>query len=452
MNRLLLILIFIVELLKYSLGLILCFNARRKWKWVDVIAGFICVFVLFSMKLQSYEFRLIMMIIILITMMITLQEKMGKRVVSIIMMLFVITCMDGIFEVPMNHIGIFRENVYADNVIYLSSSMITMIVISTIIILKKKRFFDCTRVIKWLQGWIPIMVLIMAIFLLFTIAGLNYANTKLENEKFAIFVSVVSTIALSSVGFLGVFLIYFRNTNEKMEEFIEIERNWNKMSINNYQLLLEKEEDTRRYRHDLNNHLICLRELAQSQKLYLINNYIDIMQGQMNVIQHKCYNIGNEVLNAILNYYLPMVANDVKITVTGCCSENLGINNMDLCTIFSNLIQNAVEGLCFDGTDEKYLMVHINQGNDYIKVIIRNSIYPEQKDQKVAVFKSKKSDSKNHGIGLRNVKETVKKNHGQFQITIEDNEVVSQVILSCFNKNRPYTESSNHLRRNTGNP
>lgn len=450
MNQIMLILIFIVELLNYSLGLSICFNSKRKWILVDITGCLVYIYILFNFNLQSYEFRLIMNTIILIILMVTILEKIGKRIVHIIMMLFVATLLEGIFNVPMN--WIFRETIHYENIIYLSSSIITMTVLIAVQLLLKKRLLVYFKMIKLLQSWIPIIVLIMAIFLLFTIAGLNYANTQLNNEKFSIFVPIVSMIAFISVGFLGIFLIYYKITNEKIAQLIESERDLMKMSINNYELLLEKEEDTRRYRHDLKNHLICLRDLAQSKKLDLVNEYINKMLGQMKIIQDKSYHTGNVVMDAILGYYIPMVADDVNVIVTGYWSEYLEIDNVDICTIFSNLIQNAVEGLEVDGLDEKYLIVNIIQGNDYLEVLIRNSISHKQKDQNASLFKSKKSDSRNHGIGLRNAKETVNKNKGQFQISIFDKEVVSEVIFKYNNKKEPYTELSDRLRGNTGNP
>lgn len=429
MNQLLLASIFVIELVNYSLGLLICFGARRKWLAIDICGFVVYAFVIFTMRLQLYEFRLIMNAIILIILIVTLQERISIRAEQILMTLFLIIMLEGILNIPINHISVFRDSNYVENMNYLCSSLMTMGILLVILYLIKHKQLAYIKRMKCFKRWIPTIVLIMAIFLLFTIAGLNYANTQLDSQGFSIFVLVVSIIAFISVGFLGIFSIYLKNTYEKMELLFESERKLMKMSINNYELLLEKEEDTRRYRHDMKNHLICLKDLVENQKLNLFHEYIDKMQGQMKVIQASYYHCGNEVLDAVLNYYVPMIADDVKITVSGCWPEHLNIENIDLCTIFSNLIQNAIEGLSFEGAEEKYLKVHINQGNDYLEVIICNSISLEQKNQKNSLLKSTKPDSMNHGIGLRNVRDTVKKNLGQFQISIKDQEVISQVIF-----------------------
>ena len=54
---------------------------------------------------------------------------------------------------------------------------------------------------------------------------------------------------------------------------------------------------------------------------------------------------------------------------------------------------------------------------------ISNSISKQTEGIKGDLPKTTKKDKKNHGIGLRNVKETVEKNHGTFQWGVED---------SCF--------------------
>jgi hypothetical protein len=63
---------------------------------------------------------------------------------------------------------------------------------------------------------------------------------------------------------------------------------------------LEKEEDTRRYRHDENGHLVCLQHLLECQKYAEAKEYLATMQGQVRTMQNKSYQVGNEVFDAVL--------------------------------------------------------------------------------------------------------------------------------------------------------
>ena len=47
-------------------------------------------------------------------------------------------------------------------------------------------------------------------------------------------------------------------------------------------------------------------------------------------IQDKCYNIGNLVIDSILNYNIQLLGEDVSVTVVGNYSEEIGIHQVDV--------------------------------------------------------------------------------------------------------------------------
>ena len=58
--------------------------------------------------------------------------------------------------------------------------------------------------------------------------------------------------------------------NEKMKETVDIEKRLRNSQKNYYEMLLQKEEETRKYRHDITNHLMCLKALADDKKTELV--------------------------------------------------------------------------------------------------------------------------------------------------------------------------------------
>ncbi|AEY67386.1 S8 family serine peptidase [Clostridium sp. BNL1100] len=176
-------------------------------------------------------------------------------------------------------------------------------------------------------------------------------------------------------------------------------------------------------------------EYAESMGIDIINcswgglNYNKALKSAMNDIQKRCYSVGNQVLDIILNYYLTSIKKDVKINVTGKCMWGIKVDNVNLCTIFSNLIQNAVEELSIESTEDKYLNITVREGNDYVRIEIINSISNIHANKKEDFFKTQKHDRRNHGIGLQNVKKVIQCNGGIFNIKIENNNFRAIVIL-----------------------
>ncbi|MEF9839372.1 MAG: GHKL domain-containing protein, partial [Lachnospiraceae bacterium] len=151
------------------------------------------------------------------------------------------------------------------------------------------------------------------------------------------------------------------------------------------------------------------------------------MQEKLSIIQKKCYITGNDILDILLNYYLMQVKN-TQISVKGKCICKPEINDLDFCTIFSNLIQNAVEETERQCGRMKYIDINIKQGQIYLVIEIKNSSDLIIKEGQM-LFKTKKMDRQNHGIGLRNVQESVNKNRGIFEMGGDGNTVSVKVTL-----------------------
>mgnify|MGYP005780732795 CR=1 FL=1 len=65
---------------------------------------------------------------------------------------------------------------------------------------------------------------------------------------------------------------------------------------------------------------------------------------------------------------------DVEVSVTGCLTQEIAISDVELCTIFSNLIKNSVEELKKNGEGKKYLKIKVSSGQQAFKIEISNSI------------------------------------------------------------------------------
>lgn len=77
---------------------------------------------------------------------------------------------------------------------------------------------------------------------------------------------------------------------------------FNQYMGNNYYVCFFREADTRRYRHDINNHLMCLRALVDGN--IEAQNYIDNLQEKLYVIKNKSYETGFQLMNILLGNYL----------------------------------------------------------------------------------------------------------------------------------------------------
>ena len=210
-----------------------------------------------------------------------------------------------------------------------------------------------------------------------------------------------------------------------MEHMIDNEKALGRMQKSYYDALLEKEADTRKYRHDMINHMICLDEMVKNEKYDEVRTYIRDMCDGLNNIRNKTYSVGNDIIDILTNHYVNLVDEETKVSVTGLMTCD--IDSMKLCTIYSNLLQNAVEELA-KCEGERLLDISFTQGEKYIKISISNSLSEENDEElhtsilstsvlRMKSFKSTKKDKGNHGLGLKNVKKTIEDMNGRFEVS-----------------------------------
>lgn len=260
----------------------------------------------------------------------------------------------------------------------------------------------------------------------FSVATIQFMFELLPEEMELINLDYVAVIAFLAIVLLLVLILYIQKIFEFLEKAAQTERNLKQIQAAYYQSLLDKEVETRRYRHDMHNHLLYIRESAKAENARRTADYVESLEKKWNRVSSNHYETGNMTLNILLNHYLTDL-DGARISVVGLCSRELKIDETDFCTIFSNLIQNAVEELKKQKGMDCFFSIEIKQGRDNTRVIIRNSTrVPLQSNQ---VPRSSKQDKKSHGIGLKNVKDTVEKYGGEFSWSADGKEFRAIVTM-----------------------
>lgn len=358
---------------------------------------------------------------------ITAELPVKDRIIYVCKLTFLISCIDYIIEIFIKFIDSISIK---DESAWMISNLISLLVYSCIYIVQKNRKLRNDSKIRILRKVILYGgIIIMAITMPMTISGLNFFAEKSENLEQINSIRLLSAMSMIGMIMLVMFVIYINDTNKKIKQYLERERELKETQKKYYEAMLQKDEDTKKFRHDVSNHIMCIRELAEREELGEVKQYIDEMQGQIIKIQKRSYSIGNSVIDAVLNYYLPMLQEGVEIKVRGYLEEDLSISDVELCTIFSNIIQNSVEELKKQQNGRKYLEVKIHTGKQDFIIKVCNSAQGKKQRGKGNLTETSKSDKKNHGIGLKNVRETVEKNKGIFQWQSEEEEFKVKVIL-----------------------
>ena len=186
------------------------------------------------------------------------------------------------------------------------------------------------------------------------------------------------------------------------------------------------DEELRRFRHDYRNHMIVVNAYLRSGRTDEASAYLAAISSHVDGVLNKIMT-GNFVADAILNHKAVTAAEDaIALTFDGAIPGE-GIANEDLCTILANLLDNAIEACRkLPATAERRIRVKGAGLNDTFLLHVENPTMLT-----AVPAKTTKRDSRNHGIGLRNVTRVAKSYDGSVSCNV-DNGVFSADVRLCL--------------------
>lgn len=185
-----------------------------------------------------------------------------------------------------------------------------------------------------------------------------------------------------------------------------------------YEYLENRERETKKFRHDIKGHLLLVNDLINKKQYEACETYLHEINVRIDRFSNKI-SVNNGIADAIVNrFYVEAKQKGIDLQVKGHLPNPCYLSGYDICTILSNLLSNAIEAECAAGGE----MVHVEfrYTDSEIMLVVEND-YIQDLEQSDGVFFTTKEDKANHGFGLENVKECIKKNNGQITIDTEKN-------------------------------
>jgi sensor histidine kinase YesM len=152
-----------------------------------------------------------------------------------------------------------------------------------------------------------------------------------------------------------------------------------------------------------------------------INDKIESFKSQVTVY--------NGIADAIINqYYSIATSKGIDMKVSGRFPVDCDIDTYDLCTIFSNILSNAVEAA--ERAAEKIIKLECKYSDNKELFIFLNNTYKDIGIIESKKIRTRKNNSEYHGFGMENIEDSVKKYKGSYYYEIEDNEFKVTILLN----------------------
>ena len=265
--------------------------------------------------------------------------------------------------------------------------------------------------------------------------------TMLATGEIAVFAYVCKYIqAYSSGMFLILFLIgclvldgyivvvfYRISIVRKTEKENALLQQQSEMQLEVYSDLQQRYQNSMRTIHDAKRHVRALESLIQSDHLAEAQQYKESLFQKLNELQPSIQ-CDNPLLSAILNHvFLKAEQRHIALKMDLQGEEQLSmLAGVDLTTIVSNLLDNAVDAVSELPEEQRYIHFAVAFQMGEIMIHVENPTKNDLKREGNAVVSTKEGHL---GLGLKNVEMVVKKYKGDFKIDVKDGNFVVAITI-----------------------
>ena len=183
-----------------------------------------------------------------------------------------------------------------------------------------------------------------------------------------------------------------------------------------YQEVESSQETVRRMRHDMKNHLGVVEMLVRGGEYEKAEQYLHGLDQEF-ASRTRIY-CADPVVNAVLNAKMEKAeGSGISCEYQVDLEEALPLDDIELCSLFANTLDNAVEA-CekIREREKRRISLKARCRNGHFSYEIVNS-KENRVTEKNGNFETDKSDRLSHGIGLRSVRQIVRKYEGEMDVS-----------------------------------
>ena len=221
------------------------------------------------------------------------------------------------------------------------------------------------------------------------------------------------TMGIMLIFAMMVLYLWLQMRKEKKEKAYTIQQNT--ILEQNYVAAKESYETNAKLYHDMKNHFLLLQSYLKENRVKEAEAYLKKLNGDGMKYDYERYT-GIEAIDYILSQKREKAENNrIHMKIHGEYPKDCKIDPVDLCTILTNLLDNAVEACMKQPEGEpREIQVTIRRLHQFIIIKIANSSIASPDIRNGKLHTSKK-DRNIHGWGMRSVLSAVEKNQGTVQ-------------------------------------
>ncbi len=188
----------------------------------------------------------------------------------------------------------------------------------------------------------------------------------------------------------------------------------------------------RQLKHDIGNQYAYAEMLLENGQYEDAKKFFRSIGGDM-ILSLSYVDSGNKNIDAIINMEISKanaydVAMDVKVVVPPA----LPFSDSALCSIISNLVDNAIEACIRYDMRGPGVSVQIYPRHDYLYIGVENTLPADIDKERLTALGTSKPDAANHGYGTQIVKRLVAQYNGYVTYSVDGNKFVAEAMMNLM--------------------
>ena len=216
---------------------------------------------------------------------------------------------------------------------------------------------------------------------------------------------------------------YYKRTQTIQEENFRM-----KLSEESATLKEKSYSELSSLRHDLKNQLSYVSLLAEQEEYHKLKTYINELYEGVSKSGRHC-NTENHAIGVALDMEITKAEEkQIPVSVSVRVARDLPIKDIDLCSLFTNLMDNAIEAIEKSGCEDRLLSVSVSQIRGYLCIKVKNRTW-DLPDGEYHTLNTDKAEKEKHGWGTKIVRRISEKYDGYASFRIENGYFIADVML-----------------------
>ena len=272
----------------------------------------------------------------------------------------------------------------------------------------------------WYVFWVlPILFIGLNLFMIPQRRETLYTGRVLQG-----YIIISAALLILLIWFNAIFLMMANSLNRNAK--LQQENHFLSMQRERYENLKIAIEDARQARHDMRHQFNQISALAEKGNLEQIKEYL--ARAALRIPSQDMNFCENRAADSVIGHYCALARREgVPFQTQADLPEKLPVDEIDLCLVLANLLENALEASLRTDPARRRIGVRAYMHSSRLLLIQVENAFDGEIHEKNGMFQSSKR--KGSGVGVQSVRRIAEKTGGASNFTHQEGIFVAKVML-----------------------